>query len=227
MKKKYIIGNWKSHKTSVEVEKWFVESSKLCEKEKRNITNDTTIILCPPFLYLSQVSILCKKYALPIKLGTQDISPFGTGAYTGEIAASQVREFAEYVIIGHSERRTYFGEDETLLAQKIEQARKANLIPIYCIQDATTPIPQDVPFVAYEPVSAIGTGNAQTPATVNEVAQEVRKKREIDTFIYGGSVTADNIESFLTFPEIDGVLPGSASLTATAFWEMIHNASHI
>lgn len=227
MEKKYIIGNWKSQKTESEVEKWFVESSKLWEKEKNTIADTITIILCPPFLYLPQARMLCKKYALPIKLGTQDISPFDVGAYTGEIAASQVREFAEYVIIGHSERRTYFGENEELLIKKTAQARKANLMPIYCIQDATTPIPSDVSFVAYEPVSAIGTGNAQTPATVNEVAQEVRKKRGIDTFIYGGSVTADNIESLLTFPEIDGVLPGSASLTAAAFWEMIHNASHI
>ena len=225
MKKKYIIGNWKSNKTSAEVEEWFIQSKDVYEREKNSITDDIRIILCPSFIHLKEAHELSRKYNLPIRLGAQDISPFGAGAYTGEIAASQIADLVEYVIIGHSERRTFLGENETLLTQKTEQVLKAKLIPIYCIQDEKTPIPEGIAMVAYEPVFAIGTGQAETPAKANEIAQKVRQKRKVDTFIYGGSVNPDNIESFLTLGEIDGVLPGGASLTPALFWEMIRNAS--
>ena len=226
MKKKYIIGNWKSNKTPVEVEEWFIQSKNLYEREKNSITEDIQIILCPSFVHLSQAYELSRKYNLPIRLGAQDISPFGIGAYTGEIAASQIADFVEYVIIGHSERRTFFGENETILTQKTKQALQAKLIPIYCIQDENTSIPPGISVVAYEPVFAIGTGKTETPTRANEVAQKVRQKIKVDTFIYGGSVTPDNIHSFLTLGYVDGVLPGGASLTPALFWEMIRNASH-
>lgn len=227
MKKKYIIGNWKSNKNITETEVWFKIFKDLFSQNKNIPWEYLEVVICPPYILLPQVKTLRDDYGLPIKIGAQDISPFGFGAYTGEVAGSQIAEFASYVIVGHSERRNNFGETDKLLSEKVERVKEADLNSIYCVQNENTVIPDGVRIVAYEPVWAIGTGKTDTPENANRVAQTIKQKWNGETLIYGGSVTADNIKSFITTEYIDGVLPGGASLDAGKFWQMILNATTI
>ncbi len=157
-------------------------------------------------------------------LAAQDVSPFATGAYTGEISAAQIKEFAEWVIIGHSERRKYFGETDVMLEEKVKQANEAGLQIIFCVQDETTSVPQGVHVVAYEPVWAIGTGKTDSPENANAVISKIKDKTHVNICIYGGSITHENVKSFVDMPSIDGVLPGGASLDPEKFSLLIRSA---
>lgn len=222
---KYIVANWKSNKTVQEAEEWFkkirIKFSEInCAK-----LNDVEIIVCPPAVYLTMVKKYITDYSLPMKLGAQDVSSFKMGAYTGEISARMISGLAEYVIIGHSERRKYFREEDKSLGEKVKQANSVRLKVIYCIQDANTFIPEGATIAAYEPVWAIGSGKADTPDNANQVISIVKKKSGIKTVLYGGSVTPQNIKSYLSIGQIDGALIGGASLDAEKFWEIILHAS--
>ena len=225
--KKYIFGNWKANKNISEVNDWF----KLISTHLRNIPSEklknVEIAVCPPFIYLPFAKEQIEKLQLPLKLCAQDVSPFTNGAFTGEVSAKQLSEFVDYILIGHSERRTYFKEDQDLLSQKVSQTIGVGLKPILCIPDEKTPVVEKVDIVAYEPVWAIGTGKADTPENANSVALRIKNKNYISTLIYGGSVKPDNIKSFLTTTGIDGVLPGGASLNPQSFFEMVVNAVSI
>lgn len=227
MNKKYIIGNWKSNKNIAETQNWFKIFHMLYSQNQTISLENVEIVICVPFTLLPLAKKLCDEYMLPLKLGAQNVSPFGNGAYTGEVSASQISEFAQYVIIGHSERRNNFHEDDKLLTEKIKRANEAKLTPIYCVQDENTFIPDGVVIVAYEPVWAIGTGKTDTPDNANRVVQLIKQKWNSDILIYGGSVTPDNVNSFISTEYIDGVLPGGASLDANKFWGMITNATTI
>ena len=162
---------------------------------------------------------------MPVKLGAQNISPFAQGAYTGEINAAQAREFAEYVLIGHSERRTHFSETDAMLVAKVKQALSVGLEPIFCIQNAQTAIPDGVTIVAYEPVEAIGSGHPDTPEDAEAVSQAVKATYpSVQTVLYGGSVKANNVQDFTSVSSIDGVLVGGASLDAEQWGKIITNA---
>ena len=216
MKKIFIVANWKSNKVSADIDLY---ATSLQEESKE-------IIICPPFTLLSALKNLIDEKKLPYKLGAQDISPYEPGAYTGEINGRQIKEFADYVIIGHSERRTNFGEDDDLLKKKVQQALASGLTPIYCIQDENTFVPAGVNIVAYEPVSAIGTGNPDTPENAEKVATAVMSKNpHITVVLYGGSVNHENISSFVQLEHINGVLTGGASLNPDKFAALIKATS--
>lgn len=208
MKSLIIAGNWKSNKTVAEAEEWV----------RRFTINQGNVVLCVPFTVLSVMK------GQQFGLGAQDVSPFPDGPYTGEVSARQIKEFADWVIIGHSERRKNFGETDELLVKKAEQAKSAGLKIIYCVPDDKTVIPHGVDVVAYEPVWAIGTGKSDTPENANAVITSIKAKSQVSTVLYGGSVTADNVSSFVSQPAIDGILAGGASLDPTTFSELIGNA---
>lgn len=223
MKKLFIIANWKSNKTIEETEKWLHDFSEGLEKEKINLEGKK-IIIAPSFTSLEHGNYCAKNLNLPIEFAAQDISPFDQGAYTGEVNGKQIRERANYVIIGHSERRSNFGETNEMLGKKASMAIHSDLTPIFCIQNENTPVPQGVEIVVYEPVFAIGSGNPDTPENANNVAGKVKSRQEIKYVLYGGSVTGDNVGSFIQMPNIDGVLVGGASLDPHKFLEIIKNA---
>lgn len=213
MKSIFIVANWKSNKTVAEAEIWL-------ESFKPPVT-DRTVIICAPFTLLH----LLHERKSGFELGAQDVSPFGEGAFTGAINARQLKELVSWVLIGHSERRKYFGETDETLAQKVTQAKAAGLRVLYCVQDEKTPIPGGVEAVAYEPVWAIGTGKTDTPPNANGVITAIKKTSNVPIVLYGGSVSGGNIASFVSQPSIDGVLVGGGSLDPDIFVQILANAA--
>lgn len=223
MKNLFLIANWKSNKTIEEAEKWLHDFHEILTSENV-ILDGKEIIICPSFTVLEHVNYCSKNLGLPIKIAAQNISPFDKGAYTGEVNGKQIKEMAEYVVIGHSERRDNFSEDDELLKKKAEMANKYNIITIFCIQNAQTPVPKNIDIVAYEPPTAIGTGNPDTPENADTIAKSVKEAIGMKTVLYGGSVTSENINNFTKMPNIDGALVGGSSLDPLEFLRIIKNA---
>lgn len=223
MKKIFIVGNWKSNKTTSEAKIWLEEIAKYTftsspEKEKYSI-------ICPSFTLLPLLADGINTHKLSLIVGAQNISPFGMGAYTGEVNAVQAKEFASYVLIGHSERRRDFKETDEMLTKKVELALHAGLTPVYCIQNKDAYVPEGVTIVGYEPIWAIGTGKPETPENANEIARFVKRKYSyVQYVLYGGSVTPENVASFTSLPDINGVIPGGASLDPHIFSQLIEHA---
>jgi len=224
MKNIFIAGNWKSNKTITEAKEWLnqfvVHSSPFL-----GTINSTTVVALVPFVALLPLHEEIQQKNIRLLLGAQNISKFDEGAFTGEVTGKMVKEVAEWVIIGHSERRKYFNETDADLALKVEKARAAGLKVIFCVPDDKTPVPASSDVVGYEPVWAIGTGKTDSPENANAVVSSIKQKTGATTVIYGGSVTAENVASFVTTPSIDGVLPGGASLDPEKFSRLINAAS--
>lgn len=213
MKHLFLVGNWKSNKTEVEALEWLGQW---------RMEKDITIILCVPFTLLSVCKKFIDEHKLPISLGAQDLSEFPVGSYTGAINAAQIKEFADYVMIGHSERRNYFHETDNELAKKTEQAVTAGLKIIYCVQSHTDPVPAGVSILLYEPAGAIGTGNAESPDEAEKECALITASNNLPV-IYGGSVTEQNVALFSAKQHIMGVVVGKASLDPTQFIKILSN----
>lgn len=226
MKKLFIVANWKANKTLQQAEKWLAEFT----IDNLQFTKDKEIVICPSFTLLENLKSYFLHHKSLLKVGSQDISPFAEGAYTGEVTAEQIKEFAIYVIIGHSERRKEFHEDEDIILKKLLMAQKLQLTPILCISQLdqlsgyTTYMNQSPFIVAYEPLSAIGSGEADDPKNADEMAKKIKEMAPTVIVLYGGSVTAENVNSFTQMPHIDGVLVGGASLDPQEFSKIITNA---
>lgn len=220
---KYFIANWKSHKTITEGKDWLTTFQDLLKKDTNIITNlqenKISIIICPPFYLLPALKDMLAEYP-NYSLGAQNVSPFPEGSYTGEVAAHLIKTMAEYTIVGHSERRKYFHEDDATIGLKVDAALHEGVTPILCIRSEHDEVIRNVKLIAYEPVEAIGTGKN---ASVEEVL-EMRKKVMLDagsSFIYGGSVDEKNCTEYIKTDGIDGLLIGTASLDPSKFFSII------
>lgn len=222
MDKLFIVANLKSYKTEAEARIWLEGFKKI--NENPQAISQKEIVVCPPFTLLSLFSKFFRENNLPIKIGSQNVSPFSEGAYTGEVNAKQIKEFADFVIIGHSERRTNFKESEEMLLNKVKTSLEQKLTPIYCVQDKDVTIPEGVTILAYEPVFAIGSGNADTPENANEVAKSLVDRNTNLSILYGGSVSSNNVKSFTQEENLKGVLVGGGSLDPEEFIKIIQNA---
>jgi triosephosphate isomerase len=235
-----VAGNWKMNTT--------IDEGLALVDGIRELVNDVSAVdrvVCPPFVSLHAVADRLR--GSDIAVGAQNMYLEPKGAFTGEISASMLTGLVTYVIIGHSERRIVFGEDDDIVAQKIRAVQAAGLFPILCVGEtlaerhwgATESVLRrhvhtaldglqgiDGLVVAYEPVWAIGTGRAATAEDANEGCRFIRV--EIESLFgeavaqatriqYGGSVTADNASEFFAQPDIDGALVGGASLVAESF----------
>jgi triosephosphate isomerase len=218
MDKKIYIANWKSHKTKKEAMQFFDDLQK---NLKEVDLSGKEVIIAPPFTLLAKCHYLISEHELPVRLAAQNVSSYPEGAYTGEISAKQVKEFAEYVIVGHSERRKYLHENENDIENKIREAKEAGLTVIQCIQDENTNIYKNVDIVAYEPPSAIGTGNPDDPSHIAEVFEKIKEGGNTLPILYGGSVAPQNISDFLSISGLSGFLIGGASLDANSFIALI------
>lgn len=191
------------------------------------LETQTQVILCVPFTLLYVLNQEIARLKLPIQLGAQDVSSLGEGAYTGEIHAGQIKELADWVIVGHSERRKNLNETDNILAQKVVQARNVGLKIIYCVQDEHIPIPDGIDIVAYEPpwaISAVSNWKTQDPQVAGQVCVLIKKRYPEVTVLYGGSANAENVQSFILQPSIEGILSGGASLDPEKFVNLINNA---
>jgi triosephosphate isomerase len=210
-------------------------------------------VLCPPFVSLSAVGKVISGSS--IKLGAQNMYFEEKGAYTGEVSPLMLVSLCEYVILGHSERRQYFGESDEIVNKKVKAALKAGLKPILCVgeclEENEAGKTQEVVtrqirgalagigyseslVIAYEPVWAIGTGKAASGAQANDTIKLIRSalaklygggSAQNVRIQYGGSVTAANIGEFTSQPEIDGALVGGASLKAAEFLRIVEQAA--
>jgi triosephosphate isomerase len=207
MRNKIVAGNWKMNKTIAEAE----ALTKDLLAASSQLNTKASIVLCTPFPYLQAVSKLVAGSRLLV--GAQNCSEHDSGAYTGEVSASMLQSLGiPYVIIGHSERRQYFGETGGTLARKVDRALANNLIPIFCCgepldvreknghealvkkqtEEALFPLPADKiskVVIAYEPVWAIGTGKTATSQQAQDMHAIIRKHLAGK---YGAGI-ADNI----------------------------------
>jgi len=226
MKRKFVVANWKSNKTEVEAKNWFAE----LKVEDLRLTNKE-VIICSPFTVLPILKSLIINHNSNIKLGAQDISPFDEGAYTGEVNGKEIRELAQFVIVGHSERRKNFSESNDVINAKINEALKNQLTPIICVSSLEQAKALDNKvqnntqvIIVYEPLFAIGSGIPDTPENADQMAKSIKNIVGEIPILYGGSVTSANINEFSKMPNIDGALIGKASLDAKEFYAIIQNA---
>lgn len=213
-----VAANLKANKTWQDLVAW------LDQVGPRTASFVGTVVVCPPIPFLAAVAVKITGANLSLKLGSQDVSQFEQGPYTGEFAASQIASLCQYAIIGHSERRQNFAEDDQMLEQKFQKATAAGINSIYCVTEPDVIIPDGVKIVAYEPTFAIGTGNPDTPENAQEVASLLKAKGNF-MVIYGGSVTGENVASFLKKDLIDGVLVGSSCLDPGSFIDIVESAA--
>lgn len=210
MKNIWIIANWKSNKTIAEALDWV---SKVGPQVPQK--DNLKIVICPTFSTLSEIKKAASGF--PMVLGAQDLSPFGAGAYTGEEAASLLKDLIDLVILGHSERKKNFNETDEIVAKKVRESLENNIIPLVCVQDENTPVPEGCKLIAYEPIFAIGSGHPDTPENASNVALSFAGLE----VLYGGSVTSENVKEFVIQENISGVLVGNASLDAEEFLKII------
>lgn len=201
------------------------------------------VAVAPPFAYLGQAA--ASLAGSNIALAAQDVSAFDKdGAYTGEVSAAMLADVGcRYVLIGHSERRQYFAEDNALLARKLQAAVAAGLIPVYCVGETLAEREADAYkaviaeqltvlgalaghdyVVAYEPVWAIGTGKVASVEQIDDVHQYIRATllqchgaSDSIRVLYGGSVKADNADAIFSLQSVGGALVGGASLDVESF----------
>ena len=217
---KTILLNWKANKNILEVEHWLNNFPKDLLTDKP----DFRLLIAPPFPFIAQMRRLIDHQQLAIALAVQDISAQGAGAYTGEVVAKNL-EFlgVEMAIIGHSERRKLFNENSQLIASKVQRALAADIGVMLCLDEPDFPEQAKLlteqertrVSVAYEPVSAIGSGQAVEPEVVKALFQKLRQFFPFNPLIYGGSVNPSNIKDFLAIS--DGVLVSSAALELNDF----------
>ena len=250
MRAPMIAGNWKMNTT-------LAEASALVMEMKEGLERIAGVekVLCPPFLSLSLVKELLQGSS--IKVGAQNMYFEEQGAYTGEISPLMLCGICEYVILGHSERRQYFGETDELVNRKVKAAHAAGLTPILCVgerlEEKEAERTEEVVtrqvtgalrgieslngmVIAYEPVWAIGTGRAATGKGANATIGIIRETvaqlyskgiAQGIRILYGGSVTAANIAEFIGQHEIDGALVGGASLKAKGFLTIVEQTAAI
>jgi triosephosphate isomerase len=242
-----MVGNWKMHGS--------LAANASLLSDILNGMGDVTChaAVCVPAPYLAQAQILLAGSA--VALGAQDVSGHESGAYTGEVSAEMLRDFTvRYAIVGHSERRQYHGETDTVVAHKAQRALAAGITPIVCVGESLAEreagqtelvvkrqlaavihtnghcISEIV--VAYEPVWAIGTGLTARPEQAQAVHVVLRAQLQAATehakrvpILYGGSMNAANAASLLAQADVDGGLIGGASLKADEFLTMLKAAS--
>lgn len=228
---KLIVGNWKSYKNDDEALKWWEALREKITKTK--LLESRKIIVAPSFTQLGLSAWFLRQeksaeLSKVLSLASQDLSPFPQGAYTGAVSNDNIETYGvQYAILGHSERRRYFHETDTEVANKIERAVEAKITPIVCIDDPyiesqAAAIQKDLLskcVVAYEALEAIGTGKNTPVEKVQAVFSEIKSHFGQVPCIYGGSVKPDNAAMYLAIS--DGVLPGGASLKVESFMGIV------
>ncbi len=241
--KDFLAANWKMNKTVGEAKDFFAAFLPAVKD-----AGDVDIVIAPSFTALA-ASIEAAKGS-NVVIAAQDVYYEEKGAYTGEVSPQMLVDLGcRQVIVGHSERRQYFGETDSILNRKCTAAQKAGLGVIFCVGESLEERESGKTFdvirreieqglegvdsanlvVAYEPIWAIGTGKTATPEQAQEVHAFIRSllvgryggtAAEI-RILYGGSVTPENVDQLMAQPDINGALVGGASLKAESFSRIV------
>ena len=253
----FIAGNWKmnlDHQQAIA----FVQKLSWTLADAAHDYSKTEVAVFPPFTDLRSVQTLMDAEKFELELGAQDLSQFDSGAYTGDISGAFLKKLdVKYVLIGHSERRSYHNENDEVVQAKVGAAFRHGLIPVICVGETLEELESEgqsaVPvrqikaalsghskvgefIVAYEPVWAIGTGQVATPEQAASVAGKIREAlaeqlgeevAQSTRILYGGSVKSANVAGFLRSTEVDGVLVGGASLDVNEFAGIARFLKHL
>ncbi len=226
--KKYIFANWKENKTVSEALAWleeFARSFKPAEDLSR-------VVLGVAFPLLYPLKEARARLGLGLKLGSQDVSRFPGGSYTGEVAARQLQGLADFVILGHSERKRYLKETLAEVREKVLLCAENELTPLLFLagQAEFNQLVPGLPaleklLLVFEPSTAISEGGAFHPADPQTVGSTLAlwKRGTANKFpvLYGGSVNQENIDSYLQEDSVDGVGSGQASLDVASFTALV------
>lgn len=256
MTKFLIAGNWKMNLNHMEAI-GLVQKLAFTLADADHDFDQVEVAVFPPFTDLRTVQNLIDAEKFQLKLGAQDISQHDSGAFTGEVSGGMLGKLdVKYVLVGHSERRQYHQESDEIVNAKVGAAWRHGLVPVICVGEtleeletegqSAVPVRQALAalngheaigefVIAYEPVWAIGTGKIATAdeaANVNRAIRSAIVAEHGDQFattkiLYGGSVKANNVASFLASPEVNGVLVGGASLDANEFAGIARFQKHI
>jgi triosephosphate isomerase len=229
-----IAGNWKMYKGPS-------ETAEFCLGLREQELDRVDVVVCPPYVSLTvAVQLLA---GTEIAVAAQNVHWEDEGAYTGEISARMLREVGVYgTIVGHSERRQYFGETDETVGRRVHSALQAGLFVIACVGETeeeretgqTEAVlrrqlsvlePDENLVVAYEPVWAIGTGKTATPATAQQAHAFIKSLLNVPV-LYGGSVKPENAAELLAQEDLDGALVGGASLDLESFTAICRAAIH-
>ncbi|GAA2245820.1 triose-phosphate isomerase [Herbiconiux moechotypicola] len=252
-----IAGNWKMNLDHLQAIA-FVQKLAWSLDDAKHDFDAVEVAVFPPFTDLRSVQTLVSADKLSLAYGGQDISQHESGAYTGEISGAFLAQLdTKYVIIGHSERRTLHGETDEIVAAKTKAAIGHGIVPIVCVGETSDDLekfgPSAVPVaqlkvaleglkpgadmvVAYEPVWAIGSGQAATPEQAQTVCAALRAvvsealgadAAAATRILYGGSVKSGNIAGFMREPDVDGALVGGASLDVAEFAAIVRYQKHV
>ncbi len=254
MRSRVIVGNWKMHKTAAEAAAFVHRLTELAPSLTR-----VEAVFAPPFTAL-HATAQARRQAFSFSLAAQNCHWEDKGAFTGEIAPAMIKEAGcRYVILGHSERRHLLGETDDMVHKKVSAAHRHSLCPILCVGETLherdagstdTVVTGQVTrglegltaaavanaLIAYEPVWAIGTGRAATPAQAEAMHALIRRTvtgrwgaeaAASIRLLYGGSVTPDNIEGFLASQDVDGALVGGACLDPVSFAKILTLAESV
>ncbi len=218
---RYLLANWKSHKTIKEAEAWLEKFSHL-----RRPDPQLQVIIAPPIPFLVPLWQKIEKMNITnLALAVQDLSPFPLGSYTGAVAATMVRDFAEYAILGHSERRRYFHETHQEIANKVSEAIGAGIKPIVCVDQPYARAQlaaiheNDLAelIIGYGPVEAIGIEMPQSFTKATEAIGAIRAMVPGRPILYGGSINTRNAGDYSALAGISGLMVGTASLAPEEF----------
>ena len=243
----YIAANWKMNKTVAEAAE-FVDALL-----PRIAATQHDVVVCPPFTALT--AVVERRYGTAVKVAAQNMHEEDSGAFTGEVSAPMLVELdVEAVVLGHSERRQYFGETDEALARKVPAALAHDLEPILCVGESEAArdggeteevlerqLQADLAgvesadlarvVIAYEPIWAIGTGKVATPEQAQEAWAYIRDVVRLRggsaddlRVLYGGSVKPANAAELLALPDVDGALVGGAALDAEDFAAIVEAA---
>jgi len=245
MRRKLVAGNWKMNGHLEQV-------IQLTNAIKESVDSNAKVqtVVFPPSLYIPIVSDLLTNSNVAV--GAQNVYPSDSGAFTGELSVTMLDDFhCRYVLVGHSERRQLFNEDENFVAQKFHHVKDHGMIPVLCVGETLIEREKGQTeqviakqllavsesnkncfkdcIVAYEPVWAIGTGKTATPEQAQEVHRFIRDSIALLdessanslSILYGGSVNENNARALFAMPDIDGGLVGGASLNAKQFLEIV------
>ena len=252
MKKKLIVGNWKMNPINKD------QAISIIKEIKKNVSKlkKTDVVLCPPFIYLQQITSLKNQFL--VSAGAQDLFYKESGSFTGEISALMLKDLGvKYAIIGHSERRV-MGENDELISQKVISALQAGLFGILCIGEKERDsqgeylhvIKKQIEnslanmeinllkklIIAYEPVWAIGASEAMTPESIYEMTIFIKKvlsdlygqDKIFDIpILYGGSVNSFNAKEIVEVGQVDGLLVGRESINPKGFGQLLKSVDDI